>query len=211
MAEKTVYIAGAGAFTPRGFHPGPSDAVAAADGGYESLRRHGILPGIVLGDMDSVRSLPDGIARLRFPRSKDLTDMALAIRLFKARGYRRFKLYGALGGRLDHSLANFYLLAGLAGRGMRGMIVAPELTALSVSNGALALPPLAHGTIVSVFAWGGEAMGVTLEGLRYPLKDATLNAFEPLGVSNEALGGPVKLLVRQGTLIVAVLNGRAQA
>lgn len=159
-----------------------------------------------MGDMDSITGLPGGIASLRFPRSKDLTDMALAIRLLQARGYRRFKLYGALGGRIDQSLANFHLLAGISREGMRGIIIAPELTALSVSNGLLKLPPLSKGTLVSVFAWGGLAKGVTLKGLRYPLDEAAIDPFTPLGVSNEAKGGPVKVLVRSGTLIVTVLQ-----
>jgi len=208
--EKTAYITGAGAFTPRGFAPRASDTVIAADGGYVSLRQFGIRPALVIGDMDSITGLPGGIASLRFPRSKDLTDMALAIRLLQARGYRRFKLYGALGGRLDQSLANFQLLAGLSREGMRGIIIAPELTALSVSGGILTLPPLSKGIRVSVFAWGGEAKGVTLHGLRYPLNEAAIDPFTPLGVSNEATGGPVKVLVRFGTLIVTILQPGVQ-
>ncbi len=211
MEQKTAYITGAGAFTARGFAPGPLDAVVAADGGYESLRRHGIRPSLVLGDMDSIIGLPRGIASLRFPRSKDLTDMALALRLLQARGYRQFKLYGALGGRLDHSLANVHLLAGFGRAGMRGIIIAPDVTVLHVSDDILTLPPLPKGAPISVFAWGSLAKGVTLSGLRYPLCEAALDPFIPLGVSNEAAGGPVKVQVREGTLIVAVLHAKAQA
>ncbi len=210
MERKTAYITGAGLFSTRGFAPGPRDTVVAADGGYESLRRHGIKPSLVLGDMDSIIRLPRGIASLRFPRNKDLTDMALALRLLQARGYRRFKLYGALGGRLDHSLANVHLLAGLGKAGMRGIIVAPELTVLHVSDGILTLPPLPKGILISVFAWGGLAKGVTLHGLRYPLNEAAIDPFTPLGISNEARGGPVTVLVRDGTLIVTVLQSKAQ-
>jgi len=185
--------------------------VIAADGGYRALARAGIRPDLILGDMDSLARQPRGIPLLRFPRRKNLTDMALAIGLAKSRGYTRFKLYGALGGRLDHSLANVHLLAGLGRAGMRGIIVAPEVTVLQVSDGVLTIPPLPKGTPVSVFAWGGSARGVTLSGLRYPLCEATLDPFIPLGVSNEATGGPVRVQVRDGTLIVTVLHAKAQA
>jgi thiamine pyrophosphokinase len=210
MSEKTAYITGAGAFTTRGFYPGRCDIVIAADGGYEALSRHGIRPNMVLGDMDSIKGLPKGVTRLRFPARKDETDIALGIKLLESRGCRRFKLYGALGGRMDHSLANFHLLAGLAQRGLKGLIVAPDLTAWSLSSATIALPPLPRGTLLSVFAWGGPAKGVSLKGLKYPLSDADLSPYEPLGISNEALGGGIEVSVRNGTLLITALHGNPQ-
>ena len=204
MAKGTAYLVGAGAFTRRGFHPAPGDAVIAADGGADALERAGLRAQLVLGDMDSLKRPHPYAARLRFPRQKDLTDLALALRMAEARGFGRFKLYGALGGRLDHSLANLQLLAGLARKGLRGVIVAPGMSAFCVADGRLALPPLPAGRLVSVFAWGGPAYGVTLDGLKYPLDNANLHPEEPLGVSNEALGGPVRVAVRRGTLLVTV-------
>lgn len=210
MGEKTAYIIGAGTFTTRGFYPGRGDIVIAADGGYEALSKYGIRPHMVLGDMDSIKSLPAGIARLRFPARKDETDMALGIKLTEAKGCRHFKLFGALGGRTDHSLANFHLLAGLAHRGLKGVIVDPKHTAWSLSSAFMALPPLPRGTIVSVFAWGGPARGVSLKGLKYPLHNTDLSPYEPLGISNEALGGSIIVSVREGTLLVMALYGNPQ-
>lgn len=204
--EKTAYIVGAADFTARGFCPGPHDIVIAADGGFEALHRAGIRPSIVVGDMDSINHLPEGIARLRFPVKKDLTDLALAARFARARGFTRVKLYGATGGRIDHTLANFQLLAGLSKRGMRGVIVAPEFTAFAVTNGTLRLSPLPRGTLVSVFCLGGNASGVSLSGLKYPLQNASLSSYEPLGVSNEALGRQIRIQVHEGTLLVTVLS-----
>lgn len=204
MAKGTAYIIGAGDFTIRGLLPGPRDLLIAADGGYDSLRRFGIRPHLVLGDMDSITRLPEGIARLRFPPEKDLTDMALALRFARARGYRRFRLYGATGGRLDHSLANLQTLAGLAREGLQGIIVAPGVTIFSLADGSLRFPALRPGTVVSVFCQGGEALGVTLKGLEYPLHDARLDPFTPLGVSNQAQGRPFSVSVRQGVLLITV-------
>lgn len=207
MARGTVYIVGAGEFTPKGFHPQKADLVLAADGGYEALRRHRVRPGLVLGDMDSIPRLPEGIGRLRFPVMKDDTDLALGIRLALGRGYSRFKLYGALGGRLDHSLANLQLLAGLAKQGCRGAIIASGLVVRAVSGGTLRLPPMKKGLRVSVFAWGEPARGVSLQGLKYPLMDASLDAFTPLGVSNEANGQAAEISVKSGVLLVFLQTG----
>lgn len=204
MAKGTAYIVGAGDFTPRGLLPQKGDILIAADGGYDSLRRLGIRPQVVLGDMDSITRLPRGIARLRFPPKKDLTDMALALAFAVGRGYRRFKLFGATGGRLDHSLANLQTLAGLARKGLEGVIIAPRLTAYAVADGKLRFPPVRAGTVVSVFCQGGEALDVTLRGLKFPLENARLDAFTPLGVSNETTGDPFSVSVRQGALLVLI-------
>lgn len=204
--ENTAYIAGAGDFTRRGFHPNRSDIVIAADGGFEALNRAGIRPSIILGDMDSIGSLPGGIARLRFPKKKDLTDLTLAARFARARGFTRVKLYGATGGRIDHSLANFQLLAGLSRLGTRCVIMAPGFTMFALTDRSLFLPPLPRGTLVSVFCHGENVSGVSLSGLKYPLSNADLSPFEPLGVSNEALGQPIHIRVLKGTLLVTVLH-----
>ncbi|HSK69748.1 MAG TPA: thiamine diphosphokinase [Candidatus Limnocylindria bacterium] len=209
MRERTAFIVGAGEFTPRGLRPLPGDAVVAADGGHDALLRHGIRADLVVGDMDSVILPIRSVARLRFPAKKDDTDMALAVRLMAARGFTRFRLYGALGGRLDHSVANLHLLADMSRRGLRAAITAPGVTVFGVTAGELRFPPLPRGRVVSVFAWGGEARGVTLRGLAYPLKDASLSPFRALGVSNEALGRPFSISCREGTLLV-VLPERAQ-
>lgn len=200
----TAYIIGAGDFTARGFLPGPGDILIAADGGYDTLHRLGIRPHVVLGDMDSITSLPRGIARLRFPVKKDLTDMALALRFASARGYRSFKLYGATGGRMDHTLANLQTLASLAREGQRGLIIAPDFAAYALSGGRLRFPPLREGTQVSVFCQGGEALGVSIRGLQYALCNARLDSFTPLGVSNSAAGRPFEISVRQGVLLILI-------
>lgn len=204
MHSKTAYIVGAGDFCDDSFHPGPGDLVIAADGGYDALLQAGLTAHLLLGDMDSIQTPPGGIPLLRFPKRKDETDMALGVRLARARGYARFKLYGALGGRLDHSLANLQLLAGLARDGLKGVIVSGDVLVHALCRGSLALPPQRPGKIVSVFSWGGPARGVSLKGLKYPLAGATLAADSALGVSNEALGLPIRVSVQEGVLLVVL-------
>ena len=63
------------------------------------------------------------------------------------------------------------------------------------------IPAVPKG-ILSVFAQGGDARGVTLEGLYYPLRDGTLTPAFPLGVSNAFTGAPVRVAVREGSLLV---------
>lgn len=207
MNKKTAYIVGAGDFCAAGFHPQPGDLVIAADGGYASLRRAGLSADLLVGDMDSLRDQLQGIARLRFPAKKDETDLALALRLARGRGYTRFALYGALGGRLDHSLANLHLLAGLVTEGQQALIIDPKVVVHAVHNSSLRLPPVKQGRLISVFAWGGPADGVSLRGLAYPLHQVSLDAFSALGVSNQALGLPIRVSVKRGTVLVMIARG----
>ena len=175
--------------------------VIAADGGVKALENRGLRWDLALGDFDSLGRVPEGGEVLRYPAEKDETDMHLALREGFARGYRRFVIYGGLGGRLDHSLANLQLLRGLAEQGGRGFLVSADTVATAVTDGALYFGPDMRGT-VSVLCAGDRAEGVTLTGLRYPLTDAVLTGGVPLGMSNEFTGVPACVSVFGGTLWV---------
>ncbi|MGN0968638.1 MAG: thiamine diphosphokinase, partial [Oscillospiraceae bacterium] len=116
------------------------------------------------------------------------------------RGCTRFLLYGGLGGRLDHTLANLHILAFLARRGCPAFLLGEDAALTAVRNGTLTFGPEHTGTL-SLFAWGGTAKGVTLTGLLYPLENAALTPEHPLGVSNEFLGQTARVSVAAGTLI----------
>ncbi len=177
------------------------DLLIAADGGLDHLRRARLSPHIFIGDMDSVTEAEEGLRTLRLPVRKDDTDMAAAVSYGEGEGYTTFHLYGAAGGRSDHTYANYQLLAGMSLRGLRGIIFDGAARVTAVTNGSFTLPSAARGT-VSVFAVGGEATGVTLTGLSYPLHEATLTPYVPLGVSNAVMAHPAVLRVGNGTLLI---------
>ena len=180
------------------------DLCIAADGGYAQMQAHGLEPDLVVGDFDSLGYVPPHPHIVRHPVEKDDTDTALALSEGWSRGYRTFHIYGALGGRLDHTLANVQLLCGLAGQGGQGVLIGPGMTVTAVHNGTLELEG-EPGQTLSVFCWGEPAQGITLEGLKYLLHGATLTCDVPRGVSNEFLGGPARITVEQGTLVVMVV------
>ncbi len=177
------------------------DLVIAADAGYLHLAAQGIKPDLVVGDFDSLGFVPQGEAIVRHPARKDDTDTLLAIKLGLERGYRRFHLYGCLGGRLDHTVANLQALGYLCAHGARGFLIGDRETATLMRNTSLRFRDSARGTL-SVFAHGGEARDVTLDGLSYPLDRAVLTPDFPLGVSNEFTGVPATVQVGDGALLV---------
>ncbi len=206
MRSGICFIVGAGEFTCRGLKPARGDLLLAADGGYEALHAQGLSPHLVIGDMDSLRRRPQGVSALRFPSRKDETDMALAICLAQGMGFRKFRLYGATGGRQDHFQANLQLLSALARSRSDARIVAPNFTVYAIAAGTLQLRSLHRGQTISVFCAGDEALGVTLRGLAYEITNARLTGDNPLGVSNQAAGETARISVRRGTLLVFVMR-----
>ncbi len=200
--ERTCFIFGAGEYggrtlTGAGLSGG---LIIAADGGYDRLRQWGISPDLAVGDFDSLGRTPEGVEVVRHPVMKDDTDMMLAVREGLARGCTRFLLYGGLGGRLDHTLANLHVLAFLAQRSCPAFLLGEDTAVTALCGGTLTFGP-EHAGVLSLFAWGGAARGVTLTGLLYPLENAVLTPEHPLGVSNEFLGRTARVSVAGGTLI----------
>ncbi len=175
------------------------DFLVAADGGYPHLLAAGLTPHLVIGDFDSAPP-PAGLKTLRLPVVKDDTDMLAALRLGLRAGYTRFALYGGTGGRIDHTLANIQCLHFLAQRGARGTLYARDAALTAIRRGGLAFLPGLQGAF-SAFSLTSRCRGVTIQGMKYTLKDATLSAAFPIGVSNQFTGGPAQVWVRQGVLL----------
>ena len=111
-------------------------------------------------------------------------------------------VYGALGGRLDHTVANLQLLASFAERGLAVAAVGErERIAFLVGPGELRLPALPSG-IVSVFSLTDVSTGVVEEGLKYGLDGVALTNRTSWGLSNELVGTPARIALESGTLAV---------
>ncbi|NLE13547.1 MAG: thiamine diphosphokinase [Clostridiales bacterium] len=185
----------------------PKDAfIIAADGGLGLLRELEVSPHLTVGDFDSLGYIPSAGEVIRRPVMKNETDTMLAIGEGLRRGCREFVIYGGLGGRLDHTLANLQTLAWAASRGVRATLADGELRITAIRNGSLFIPAerqSPENRIVSVFAHGGRAEGVTIRGLLYEIEKITLSPDCPLGVSNEYLPGKDAFIsAERGTLII---------
>lgn len=181
---------------------GAFDAVIAVDGGFASLEAAGCVPDLALGDFDSLGFVPEGVPVKLFPAEKDASDMELALEEALTCGAGAVEVYGALGGRLDHTLANLSLLASFAERGLDVVAVGErERIALLVGPAEL-LVEAADGGIVSVFSLTDASTGVVEEGLKYGLDGATLTNRTSWGLSNELVGTAARISVESGTLAV---------
>ena len=197
----TCYIVGAGEFYGFLSRPTAQDVVIAADGGYAVCLREGVTPNYVLGDFDSLGHVPAASNVEVVPVEKDDTDMMLAVKKGLALGCREFYLYGGTGGRADHTMANLQTLLYLKNRGASGWLVDVSCRCTVLKNESVTFPAQESG-ILSVFAFGGVAKGVSVTGAKYSLEDGTLNPEFPLGVSNHFVGEAVTVSVTEGALLV---------
>ena len=195
------YIVGAGECKKLDFTKKDGDIVIAADGGYKYLQRAGIKPDIVIGDFDSLGKAPEGEKIIRLKPEKDVTDTYAAVSEGIKCGYSRFNIYGASGGRVEHTLANIQLIASLAEKNMQASIFDGSTVITAVTAKTLRFDSAYNGYI-SIFAHSDKCTGVCLRGLKYPLENAELSNLFPLGVSNEFLGVESEIVIGNGTAII---------
>lgn len=181
--------------------PDDDDCIIAADKGYDTVLSLGLKPDVTVGDFDSLGTVPETENLIELPVRKDDTDVGHAVEVGFEKGFTDFVVYGAVGGLLDHTFANVAIAHDIAMRGGRPLFIGEEFSFTVLHNSELTLPPRKDGRI-SVFALGGTAYGVQLEGLSYGLKDYTLPCTSHIGVSNAFIGKPSRIAVERGDLLV---------
>lgn len=183
--------------------------ILSADGGLTHLEKLGLKPDVLIGDFDSYSgTLPAGVKTLRVKKEKDETDTFLAAQYALRNGYRDIRILGGMGGRLDHTAANFCTLRYIAENGGRGMLCGSGNMVYFLHNGAITLKKR-EGYYISVFPFGGEASGVFENGLKYSLSNASLKPDFPVGVSNEFSGDTAEISVKTGDLLIILSSMRS--
>ncbi len=184
-----------------------ADLVVAADGGALHALRAGIVPDLVVGDMDSLGEAgalkvgERGATLERHPSRKDKMDAHLAILAAQKRGITDLDLVCATGGRPDAVFALPHLLLAAERLGVRTTAVAGWGEMFVVEDGSRGVEGR-PGESLSVFPLAGVAEGVTLEGFEYPLEGARIEAGDTLGFHNEMAGGEARVAVGSGVLLV---------
>ena len=181
------------------------DTLIAVDGGLRHLRNLYKTPQLLIGDLDSVtadevsQAEAQGIEIRRFKIDKDETDLELALLAAAEKGFDEIMLVAALGGRLDQTLANLYLL------------MLPELATIKVTieSGREEIFIIRdrveiHGTpgdIVSLIPLAGQTTGVETRSLKYPLRKENLLPERTRGISNVMLTDLAGVSIQSGCLL----------
>ena len=121
------------------------DYIIGADGGCNHLYKMDILPNYVIGDLDSINDKlikyyeDKNIIFKKFPTHKDETDSEICIYLAKKLNATKVDFIGALGGRIDHTLANIGLMNYVKNMDINPRILTSEEEILIVKNEKITL------------------------------------------------------------------------
>lgn len=191
---------------------GSKDLVIGLDGGLSELVRIGARVDLATGDWDSLKGSTRQLGRvphLTLPVEKDLSDLHYGLALALMAGATEIVCLGVTGGRPDQQLATLMDLTELARVAKTlGEIRAIDethdyrWTAAGLKSLRMSYP---RGTGVSVFAMGGPATGVTLEGFRFVLSEGELEPSSQ-GMSNVVTSVRQRIQVRKGVLL-AIVSG----
>lgn len=197
MSKKCSIICGA----PSGALPEkPEGLIICADRGLDHALAAGLVPDIVVGDFDSADSQPpEGVRVVRTVPEKDDTDTILACEVAIDEGCDEIRLYCALGGRTDHTIANIQTMEMMRRRGVNVTIVGEGERIYLAHEREVAIPKF-HG-YVSVFSYG-EDCTVSEYGMKYGLVRYRLDNSYPLGVSNEVAEDVGRIIVHAGTALI---------
>jgi len=200
IQPKRCVVVSAGSFSPIPL-PEEGDFVIACDRGYTYCRRMGILPDLLISDFDSYAGPVDAAVPLHsYPSEKDDTDTMLAVRYAAEHGFRELLLCCALGGRLDHLVANLQALVFARRHGLSASLKSEE-TEIDVLLDEKRSFPRRDGWSLSVFAADGPCR-VSIAGAKYPLHSAELKPSFPLGVSNQWAEKEAEISAEDGLLLV---------
>jgi len=188
------------------------DYLIAADGGANHLLKMGILPEVVVGDLDSINE--DTLFELtsaevdikQYSEDKDETDIELALQFAVEMRPTAILIVGALGGRLDQTLANLSILTDpLLPKIDIRLDDGVEEAFFCLTNADKGGQVKVHGRrgdTISLIPWNGPVQGITTEGLQWPLYAETLSASKSRGVSNVMLGETASVKIEKGLLLV---------
>lgn len=181
------------------------DFILAADGGANHCIGFGIMPDLIIGDLDSIESKildevkKNDIETIKYPSKKNATDTEICLDYLVDNGYEEIFLLGSIGSRLDHSLANIYLLEYLFRKGVRGYIL-NEKNIISLLEGELIVEK--YRKYISILGISDSGIVVSLDGLEYPLDHKKIERGSTLGISNEFKSRSCKINIHEGRALV---------
>ena len=185
---------------------GLADKIVAADGGAGHLRKMNIAPDIAIGDLDSMDKetriflAQNKVPLITYPVDKDATDTELAVQWAIKNNARSITLLGVTGTRIDHTLANIFLLEKITRAGIVCKIVDDNNEIyLLIDKIEISGEP---GEYLSVIPLTRSIKGVTISGVDFPLQNHTIPMGSSLGISNRFAGRTAYISIKNGMAIV---------
>ena len=186
-----------------------SDILIAIDGGMEWFSKLNINPNILIGDLDSIskKTLEElksnkSLIIKKHSKEKDSTDMELGIDYLISNNCKEIIIFGGTGTRLDHTLANIFLLDKLNKKNIKGKIIDKNNTILIIDNNYEMKKEL--GKYISIIPITELGSTISLEGFKYDLNNYSLKFGSTMGVSNEIVDEKAYINVVKGKVVLFI-------
>ena len=183
-----------------------AEMIICADSGAGYALRWGILPNIVIGDLDSLEKndlqelkKQEVVEFIQYPQKKDYTDTYLALQKALELGYKRIEMLACLGGRFDHALSNVMLLTIPQVRDIDIRILEPTQELFLVKPKMKIAGQ--KGDTISLLPLSLEVTGITTTGLSYQVPQGTFTMGISNGVSNVFTKNLVEISIEKGILL----------
>ena len=184
------------------------DIIIASDRGLEILYKCNITPGYIIGDFDSINlQILDkyinnkNIVIKKLNPEKDYTDTHMALKLAIELKSTDITIIGAIGSRLDHTLANINILKEAIEKNITCTIL-NQNNKIALTNKNLTIKKEEEYPYISLIPLTTKVTGVTLKGFKYALNNATMRIGESIGVSNEQIEDKATIKLEEGILII---------
>lgn len=182
--------------------PSKDDIVICADSGYLNAQSMGVKVDILVGDFDSLGDVPcDAGEIVRVPREKNSTDTQLAVDVALERGADEIVIVASTGGRCDHALSSLAILEYLWDKRKPAYIVNGQNRVRFFRDSGVILIRSQY-KYFSVITLDKVAKKVSIEGAKYPLKNADIARGVQFAVSNEIVKNAALISVRRGSVYV---------
>lgn len=184
-----------------------TDFLIAADGGANLIEKLKLTPNIVIGDMDSIKpELLKKYKSINYPRKKDRTDFELAVDYCFKNKFQEIIIFGILGDRIDHMMANIFLIAKIQTQNSKIKIKIIEgKKEIFVLNKEIAIIGKV-GDEVSIIPVSKKLEGIVTNGLEYQLNNEVLLFGSTRGISNVMTKASVKISAVNGTALIIHLR-----
>ena len=176
------------------------DIIIAVDKGLETIDYLKLEPQYILGDFDSVNTKilekykTQNIKIIKLNPEKDLTDTHSAIDLALEIKSTEITILGAIGTRLDHTMANIHILKQALDKNIKAKIV-NEKNEIELIDKEIIIKKDDNYKYVSIIPLTTNVTGITIEGMKYIINDYTLSIGDSLGVSNEQIDKEAKEVI----------------
>lgn len=186
----------------------------AVDGGYRFFRRAGLVPNLLIGDLDSIDRLPRRISSrttvISYPADKDQTDAELALAYCLKHGAKNIDIVQPAIGDPDHFLANLFLMADppypKKRLNVRIRLLGPKFEAYFLKDSTHTFKN-ATGSTVSVIPVS-SSIRLTCRGAAFDVDDLKLTRGRARSVRNRIISSQASFRVSGQAFLIRLLGRR---